>query len=35
VFPATLKEAMTHHAFAKQEKDDCHDNYKYKLSNPE
>ncbi len=35
MFPATLKEAMTHHAMAKQKKDDCQDNYKHELSNSE
>jgi hypothetical protein len=35
VFPATFKEAMMHHALAKQKKDDCQDNYKHELSNSE
>jgi hypothetical protein len=35
VFPATLEEAMTHHALAKQKKDDCQDDYKHGLSNSE
>jgi hypothetical protein len=29
------KEAMTHHVLAKQEKDDCQDNYKQEMSNSE
>ena len=33
--PAALKEAMTHHALAKQKKDDCQDDYKQELSNSE
>jgi len=33
VFPATLKEAMTHHALAKEKKDDRQDDYKQELSN--
>jgi hypothetical protein len=28
VNPAALKEAVTHHAFAKQKKDDCQEDYK-------
>jgi hypothetical protein len=35
VFPATLKEAMTHHVLAKQKKDDCQHDYKQELSNSE
>jgi hypothetical protein len=35
VFPATLKEAVTHHALTKQKKDDYQDNYKHELSNSE
>ena len=35
VFPATLKEAMTHHALPKQKKDDRQDSYKQELSNSE
>ena len=35
MFPATLKEAMTHHVMAKQKKDDCQDNHKHELSNSE
>jgi len=35
VFPATLKEAMTHHALAKQKKYDCQDDCKEELANSE
>jgi hypothetical protein len=35
VKPAAFKEAMTHHALAKQKKDDCQDDYKQQLSNSE
>jgi hypothetical protein len=33
VFPATLKEAMTHHTLPKQKKDDRQDSYKQELPN--
>jgi len=33
--PAAFKEAVTHHALAKQKKDDCQDDYKEELSNSE
>ena len=32
---AALMEAVTHHALAKQKKDDCQDDYKQELSNSE
>jgi hypothetical protein len=35
VFPATLKEAVTHHALAKQKKNDHQEHYKQELSNSE
>jgi hypothetical protein len=35
VKPAAFKEAVTHHALAKQKKDDCQDDYKQQLSNSE
>jgi hypothetical protein len=35
VFPATLKEAMTHHVVGKQKKEDYQDDYKHELSNSE
>ena len=35
VDPAASKEAVTHHAMGKQKKDDCQDDYKQELSNPE
>ena len=35
VVPAALKEAVTHHALAKQKKDDRQDDYKQELSNSE
>jgi hypothetical protein len=35
VFPATLKEAMTHHTLPKQKKDDRQDSYKQELPNSE
>jgi hypothetical protein len=35
VFPATLKEAMTHHALAKQYEHDQQNDYKHELSNSE
>jgi hypothetical protein len=34
VAPASSKEAVTHHAVGKQKKEDCQDNYKQELSNP-
>jgi hypothetical protein len=33
--PAAFKEAVTHHALAKQKKDDCQDDYKEELSSSE
>jgi hypothetical protein len=33
--PAAFKEAVTHHALPKEEKDDGQDDYKQELSNPE
>jgi hypothetical protein len=33
--PAAFKEAVTHHALAKQKKDDCQDDDKQELSNSE
>ena len=35
VDPAAFMEAVTHHALAKQKKDDCQDNYKHEVSNSE
>jgi hypothetical protein len=35
VKPAALKEAVTHHAMAKQKKDHCQEDYKEELSNSE
>jgi hypothetical protein len=35
VDPAAFMEAVTHHAMAKQKKDDCQDDYKQELSNSE
>jgi hypothetical protein len=35
VDPAAFMEAVTHHALAKQKKDDCQDDYKQELSNSE
>jgi hypothetical protein len=35
VFPATLKEAMTHHTLTQQKKDDRQDSYKQELANSE
>jgi hypothetical protein len=35
VFAAALKEAVTHHALAKQKKDDHQDNHKQELPNSE
>jgi hypothetical protein len=35
VDPAASKEAVTHHALEKEKKDDCQDDYKQELSNPE
>jgi hypothetical protein len=32
---AALTEAVTHHALGKQKKDDCQDDYKQELPNPE
>jgi hypothetical protein len=33
--PAAFKEAVTHHALPKEEKNDGQDDYKQELSNPE
>jgi hypothetical protein len=35
VKPPALKEAVTHHALAKQKKDDCQEDYKEELPNSE
>ncbi len=35
VNPAASKEVVTHHALAKQKKDDCQDDYKHETSNSE
>ena len=35
MFPATLKEAVTHHALAKQNEHDQQNDYKHELSNSE
>jgi hypothetical protein len=35
VAPASSKEAVTHHALGKQKKEECQDNYKQELSNPQ
>jgi hypothetical protein len=35
VAPASSKEAVTHHALGKQKKEECQDNYKQQLSNPQ
>jgi hypothetical protein len=35
VKPAAFKEAVMHHALAKQKKDDCQEDYKQELSNSE
>jgi hypothetical protein len=35
VAPAPSKEAVTHHALGKQKKEECQDNYKQQLSNPQ
>jgi hypothetical protein len=35
VAPASSKEAVTHHVVGKQKKEDCQDNDKQELSNPE
>jgi len=35
VDPAAFMEAVTHHALAKQKKDDCQDDHKQELSNSE
>ena len=35
VAPASSKEAVTHHVVRKQKKEECQDNYKQKLSNPQ
>jgi hypothetical protein len=32
---AASKEAVTHHALEKEKKNDCQDDYKQELSNPE
>jgi hypothetical protein len=35
VAPASSKKAVTHHAVGKQKKEECQDNYKQELSNPQ
>jgi hypothetical protein len=35
VAPPSSKEAVTHHAVGKQKKEECQDNYKQELSNPQ
>jgi hypothetical protein len=35
VAPASSEEAVTHHAVGKQKKEECQDNYKQELSNPQ
>src|ERR1700691_3623716 len=35
VAPSSSKKAVTHHAVGKQKKEECQDNYKQKLSNPQ
>ncbi len=35
VKPAALKEAVTHHAVAKEKKDDCQEDYKQEVSHSE
>jgi hypothetical protein len=35
VKPAALKEAVPHHAVAKQKKDDCQEDYKQEVSSSE
>jgi hypothetical protein len=35
VEPASSEEAVTHHAVGKQKKEECQDNYKQELSNPQ
>jgi hypothetical protein len=35
VAPASSKKAMTNHAVGKQKKEECQDNYKQELSNPQ
>jgi hypothetical protein len=35
VIPAAFMEVVTHHALAKQKKEDCQDDYKQELSNSE
>jgi hypothetical protein len=35
VAPASSKKAVTHHPVGKQKKEECQDNYKQELSNPQ
>jgi hypothetical protein len=35
IAPASSKEAVTHHAMGKQKKEECQDNYKQELSDPQ